>query len=168
MKDGLRKQIEEELQTEERSKTDLALIEEALRYGNVLDPKGILVYRSSFSFSFFPDWTPEGEYYDYFGVVCETIQGETPVTRLELLEVNNGCNEVRRAELNSVQTKPQEVRGWEEDSWEESDLARFNNFLGFPQRDWRKLFWIFWLKSEREGKEFTAKLFWRNLNSKMN
>ena len=152
MKDGLRKQIEEELQTEERSKTDLALIEEALRYWNVLDPKGILVYRSSFSFSFFPDWTPEGEYYDYFGVVCETIQGETPVTRLELLEVNNGCNEVRRAELNSVQTKPQEVRGWEEDSWEESDLARFNNFLGFPQRDWRKLFWIFWLKSEREGK----------------
>ena len=88
MKDGLRKQIEEELQTEERSKTDLALIEEALRYENVLDPNEILVYGSSFAFSFFPDWTPEGEYYDYSGVVCETIQGETPVTRWELLEVN--------------------------------------------------------------------------------
>ena len=70
MKDGLRKQIEEELQTEERSKTDLALIEEALRYGNVLDPKGILVSGFSFSFSFFPGRTSEGEYYDYSGAVC--------------------------------------------------------------------------------------------------
>ena len=26
---------------------------------------------------------------------------------------------------------PQEGRGWEEASWEESDLARFNKFLGF-------------------------------------
>ena len=27
---------------------------------------------------------------------------------------------------------PQEVKGWEEGSWEESDLARFKKFLGFP------------------------------------
>ena len=105
----------------------------------------MLVSGFSSSFSFFPGRTPEGEYYDYSGVVCETVEGETPlcmlnasgfaegktVTQWELLEVNNGCSEVRGAELRSGQPKPQEVRDWEEASWEESDLARFSNFLGF-------------------------------------
>ena len=34
-------------------------------------------------------------------------------------------------EWSSIPTKPQEARGWEEISWEESDLARFSKFLGF-------------------------------------
>ena len=42
VKDGLQKQIEEELQFEERSKTDIALIEEASRYGSALNPCGLL------------------------------------------------------------------------------------------------------------------------------
>ena len=45
----MRKQIEEELHSKERSKTDLALIEEALRYGNTFN--GMLA--SGFSYSFF-------------------------------------------------------------------------------------------------------------------
>ncbi|RVW69280.1 hypothetical protein CK203_061357 [Vitis vinifera] len=65
------------------------------------------------------------EYYDFSRVVCETVQEETPlcminapgfieggtVTRWELLELNNGSNKERRAELSSVQIKPQEEKG---------------------------------------------------------
>ena len=87
-----------------------------------------------------------GEYYDYSRDGRETIQGETPlrmlnapgpigvetVNRWELMEVNNGSNEECGKELCLVQTRPREVKGWEEVSWEESDLARFKKFLGFP------------------------------------
>ncbi|RVW57234.1 hypothetical protein CK203_099691 [Vitis vinifera] len=59
------------------------------------------------------------------------IEDET-VNRWELMEVNNGNNEECGKELCLVQTMPREVKGWEEVSWEESDLARFNKYLGFP------------------------------------
>lgn len=59
------------------------------------------------------------------------IEG-VPMTCWELMEVNNGSTKERRAELCSIQTEPQEERGWEENSWKESSLARFSNFLGFP------------------------------------
>ncbi|RVX19008.1 hypothetical protein CK203_007106 [Vitis vinifera] len=124
VKDGLRKQIEEEHHSEERSKTDLALIEEALRYGNAFN--GMLASRFSFSPFFFSDQTPMGEYYDFSGAEDETI------TRWELMEVNNGSNKESREELCLVQTMPQEVKGWEEVSWKESNLVRFSKFLGFP------------------------------------
>ena len=144
VKNGLKKQIEEELQSEERSKTDLA-IEEASRYGSALNPYGLLASGFSSSPSFFSGRTPLGEYYDYSGDGRETIQGETPLSMLfapgpiedetvncwELMEVNNGINEECGKELCLVQTMPREVKGWEEVSWEESDLARFNKYLGF-------------------------------------
>ena len=147
-KDGLRKQFEIEIQAEEKSKTDLALIEEASRYGNVLNLKGALVSGFSSTFSFFHGRTPKREYYDYSGAVCETVQGETPlcmlnasgftegktVTRWELVEANNGCSEVSGTELRPDQPKPQEGRDWEE----ESDLARFSNFLGFSTKGLEK------------------------------
>ena len=53
------------------------------------------------------------------------------VSRWELVEANNGCSIVSGAELKPVQPKPHEGSDWEEASWEESDLARFSNFLGF-------------------------------------
>ena len=144
-KDGLRKQFEREIQAVEKSKTDLALIEEASRYGNALNLKGALVSGYSPPLYFFHGRTPEREYYDYSGAVCETVQGETPlgmlnasgftdgktVTRWELVEANNGCSEESGAELRPNQSKPREGRDWEEASWEESDLVRFSNFLGF-------------------------------------
>ena len=144
-KDDLRKQFEIEIQAVEKSKTDLALIEEASRYGNALNFKGALVSGFSPPLYFFHGRTPEREYYDYSGAVCEAGQGETPlcmlnasgftegktVTRWELVEANNGCSVVSGAELRPDQSKPQEGRDWEEASCEESDLARFNNFLGF-------------------------------------
>ena len=87
--------------------------------------------------------------------------GVETVNRWELMEVNNGSNEECGKELCLVQTMPREVKGREE-----SDLGRFNKF--FPTVGLEKDIWIFWLKSEREGKESTTKLFWRNLSSKGN
>ena len=112
VKNGLKKQIEEELQSEERSKTDLA-IEEASRYGSALNPYELLASGFSSSPFFFSGRTPLGEYYDYSGDGRETIQGETPlrmlnapglvedetVIRWELMEVNNGSNEECGKEL---------------------------------------------------------------------
>ena len=111
-----------------------------------LTPKEFWILAPPLLSLFFSGRTLEREYYDYFRAVCETIQGEIllcmfnasgfiqgeTVTRWELMEVSNNGNSERKAELSSVRTKPQEVRGLEEASWEESDLARFNKFLGFP------------------------------------
>ena len=52
-KNGQRKQVEEELYSVERSRTDNALIEEASRYGCALNPSGLLASRSSLSPSSF-------------------------------------------------------------------------------------------------------------------
>ena len=71
VKDGLRKQIEEKLHSEERLKTDFALMEEALRYGNDPILIGSLVSGSSSSPSSFSGQTPLGEYYDLFGAGLE-------------------------------------------------------------------------------------------------
>ena len=145
MKEGLRKQRAKEQQTVERSKTNHALIEEAMRYGNVLDSWGKRVSGSSPSLSFPFGRTPLEEYYDFSGVVCEAVQGEIPLcmvtapgitegaptTCWDLIKVNNGSNKERRVELCSTQSKPQEDRGWEENSWEKSNLTRFSNFLCF-------------------------------------
>ena len=128
MKDGLQKQIEEELHSEERSKIDFALMEEALRYGNTFIPNGMLVsglYSSPFFFLVGLHWR---SITTILGVDWETAQRETLcrmfnapvstekeiVTRWELMEVNNGSNEESREELCLVQTMPQEVKGWEE------------------------------------------------------
>ena len=171
VKDGLRKQIEAELHSKVRSLTDHALLEEVLRYGNVFDPKGILDSGLSSSFSFFPGRTPEGEYYDYSGAVCETAQGEIPVrminapgfiegetvTRWELMEVSNGYIEEIRVELSSVRTKPQEARGWEEVSWEESDLARFSKFLGFLTEGLEKDILAFLVKIRKRWERIHSK-----------
>ena len=132
VKDGRRKQIEEELQSVERSRTNIALIEEASRYESAPNPCGLLASL--------------GEYCNYSGDDRETFQRETllrmlftpgpieeeTVSRWELTEVNNGHNENCGKELCLVQSMPQEGKGWEEDSWEESDLAKFSKFLGFP------------------------------------
>ncbi|RVW20277.1 hypothetical protein CK203_106458 [Vitis vinifera] len=49
----------------------------------------------------------------------------------DMIEVNSDNNKERGLEWRSAQSEPQEVRGWEENRWEESSLARFNHFLGF-------------------------------------
>ena len=73
MKDGLRKQIEEELQSEERSKTNLALIEEALRYGSALNPCGLLASGFASSLFFFFFFFPVGLHWGSITTILGTV-----------------------------------------------------------------------------------------------
>ena len=82
VKDGQRKQIEEELYSVERSRTDSALIEEASRYGCAPNPCGLLAFGSSSSLSFFFGRTPLGEYCDLSGDDRVTSQREIPLRML--------------------------------------------------------------------------------------
>ena len=120
-------------------------MEEASRYGNASNPCGTLVCDFSSPPSSFSGRTPLGEYYDRSGVGLEKFQKESLgrmvtrkkssvmefVTRWELMEANNGNLEESGEELCLARAMPLEVRGWEEASWEESDLARFSKFLRF-------------------------------------
>ena len=76
VKDGVRKQIEEELQSEERSKTDLALIEEASRYGSALNPCGLLASGFSSSPFFFLVGLHWGSITTILGVVARHSMGK--------------------------------------------------------------------------------------------
>ena len=143
--ESLRRPLAEEQLLEENSKTDCALMEEASRYGNASNPCGTLVCDFSSPPSSIFGRTPLGEYYDCSRVGLEKFQRESPgrmvigkkssvmetVSRWELMEVNNGSIEESGEELCLASATPLEVRGWEETSWEESDLPRFNKFLGF-------------------------------------
>ena len=68
VKDGLRRPSEEEIQSEGRSKTDCALLEEAVRYENDPITIGPMVSGSLFSLSSIYGRTPLREYYDLSGV----------------------------------------------------------------------------------------------------
>ncbi|KAL6324765.1 hypothetical protein AAG906_018292 [Vitis piasezkii] len=119
-KDGLRKKIEKESQAVEKSKTDLALIEEATR-----------------------------EYYDYSGAVCE-VDRETPLCMLNAwVSRRVNCFLVSGAELRPAQSKPHEGRDWEEatgrkaiwlDSRTFGELRRLEcsiNYEGGKRRWWQ-------------------------------
>ncbi|RVX10845.1 hypothetical protein CK203_018176 [Vitis vinifera] len=95
--DGLWRLSEEDIQSEGKSKTNCALLEEDARYENVPISIGLV----------------------------ETVKC------WELIEVNNDSIEENKDELCLARSMPQEGRGWKEVSWEESDLARYNKFLGF-------------------------------------
>ena len=171
MKDGLRKQVEEESRSEESSKTDGALLEEALRYRTASNPIGLLVLVSP-SLSFLSDRTPLGEYYDFSGAGWEIAQGETPcrivngpgstekktVTSWELMEVNNGNNGECGEELCLVRTVPHEATGWEEVNWEDSELARFSMFLGFSTKGLEKDILDFLVKIRKRRERVHSKV----------
>ena len=144
VKDGLWRSSEEEIQSEGRSKTDCALLEEDARYENVSISFGPMVSNSPFSPSPIYGRIPLGEYYDLSGAGLDLTQGATPrlcnvirsseqeiVKCWELIEGNTNSIEESKEELCLARSMPQEGKGWEEANWEESDLARFSKFLGF-------------------------------------
>ena len=123
------------------SVTDRALIEEESRYGSVLIQRGVRAsgYSSSFSLPF--DRTPEGEYYDHSRVACEEIQKDTPLSMIKSVEHGGGCwdlvevnivnNNDKERERGSKLAVPQEAREERENGWEDCNLAKFSQFLGF-------------------------------------
>ena len=124
------------------SVTDRALIAEESRYGSVLIQRGgrDSGYLSSSSLSF--DRTPEGEYYDHSGVACEVIQNEIPLSTIKPVGNGDGSWELaedttvndndKEWEKGSMLTVSQEAREERENGWEECNLAKFSQFLGFP------------------------------------
>ena len=151
----------------ERSKTDQALVEEALRYGDDFVSWGRRDSGSSPSHSFSFGRTPMiGEYYDFSRAVGEAVQGEIPLRMVitsgitkgvttacwDLIKVNNGSNKERRVELCSAQNESQENRGWEE-----SSLARFSNFLGFSTEGLEKDILAFFIKIRKRRERIHGK-----------
>ena len=124
------------------SVTDRALLAEESRYGSVLTQRGgrNSGYLSSSSLSF--DRTPEGEYYDHSGAACEVIQNEIPLSTIkpagngggswELAEDNTVNDNDKEWEKGPMLTVSQEAREERENGWEECNLAKFSQFLGFP------------------------------------
>ena len=143
---GLWRPSAEEQRLVENSMTDNALMEEALRYGIAPNFYGPLVCVSPSPPSYFSSRTPLGEYYDRSGVVLDASQREvldrrmierTPATmkfmdRWEMVEDNNGVMGASGQDLCLVGEMDPEIRDWREARWEESELARFSQFLGFP------------------------------------
>ena len=88
--------------------------------------------------------TPEGEFFDHSGVIREACQignesngqGAAGTREIgnacwELVEFKGPISTARELEGGSSQYELQEERGEGDLDWQESSLARFNQFLGF-------------------------------------
>ena len=147
------------------SMTDRALEEEALRYGLVFYSRGKRAFGTSHLNSFYSDRAPEGEFYYRSGGIEEEfrVENTTWLTVDEGSNENdNGCwdlgeanrisDKVRGTEGDSGTPKTQAVRNENEEKWEESSLAKFNHFLGFPTEGLEKeiLSFLFKIRKRRE------------------
>ena len=145
-------------------------MEEDARYENDPISSGPMVSGSLFSPSLIYGQTLLGEYYDLSGASLDLTQGVTPrlcnvsgstekeiVKRWELIEVTFDSIEESREELCLARSMPQEGRGWEETSWEESDLTRFSKFLGFSIEGLEKDILEFLVKIRRKRERVHSK-----------
>ena len=146
---------------------DCALVEEASRYGSDLNSWGLRVLGPFHSSPFSFGQTSKGECYDHFGARMENLQegnmlslavakGSTVSGKgcWDLIEVNCAANEAHNLEWNSARAEPQEVRGEKEINWEESSLAKFSYFLGFPTEGLEKeILGFFYQDQKKAGKD---------------
>ncbi|RVX22984.1 hypothetical protein CK203_008182 [Vitis vinifera] len=127
------------------SETDKALEEESTRYGKGLGSWGKRVLGISHLNSLNFDRTPGVESFGHSGDWNEGVWVDNTMwlTVYEgCVERSNGCREVGAKESSSAMERgilevgaicdTQTERGMQEDKWEESDLAKFSQFLGFP------------------------------------
>ena len=170
-KDGMRWLGEAELPPLERSKTDLALVEEASRYVMVQSDCLIPVLPSS-PLSFF-DRTPVGEYCDLSGLGEKRDEDENPLQMLmgmeppvsepvecwDLVEVGKDRIDVTGKGLDSDQIVPMGNKAGGELSWEKSDLAKFSKFLGFSTEGLEKDIMEFLVKIRKRRESVHNKTF---------
>ena len=93
----------------QHSTIDRALVEEASRYGTVLNSWGLRVSESSPSNSFSLGRTPEGEYYDHSGVLREDVHEGSTLRMLDAdgsAKNGNGCWDL--VEVNCVEKQGKE------------------------------------------------------------
>ena len=84
----------------------------------------------------------------------------------DLVEVNCAVIEVQNPKWNSVRVEPQDLRGEKEINWEESNLAKFNKFLGFPTEGLEKEILGFLIKIRKRRERIHSKRMLRSRNSK--
>ena len=167
--DGRRRQAEMEPCLAEKSRTDCALIEEASRYECAPIPCGLMASRLSPSPLFFFGRTPLGDFCDISGDDRVTHLRETPLCMLlplgpseeendcRLREGPSACKESSGKELRLVQSMPHDGKGWEEESWEESELAKFSKFLGFSTEGLEKEILEFMIKIRKRREKVHSK-----------
>ena len=127
------------------SLTDSALVEELSRYGSLSNSRGFRDSRSpSHSILFSFGQTPEGEFFDHSRVLREACQNGNLLSFQdaarpsaigkecwELVEFNGPISVARYSKGGSSQFESQKGREERALNWEESSLAKFNQFLGF-------------------------------------
>ena len=124
------------------SRTDYALLEEDARYVNALSSSGMVAPDPPSPF-----FSPFGqtllkESFDRSGALVDSTKGDSLCNGIgsseqiegkcwDLVEISNDSMEDNRKALCLARPISQEESGWVEERWEESDLARFSQFLGF-------------------------------------
>ena len=152
------------------STTDRALEEEALRYGSVFYSRGKRALGASHLNSFYFERAPKGEFYDRSGVIEEEFRVENTTWLTvdegsnendngywDLGEANRISDKVRGTEGDSGTPKTQAVRNENEEKWEESSLAKFNHFSGFPAKGLEKEILSFLFKIRKRQEKIHSK-----------
>ena len=147
--DGRRRQAEMEPCLVEKSRTNCALIEEATRYGCVTIPCGLMAsrddrvtcLRETPLHMLLPLGPPE----------------EENACRWDLREGPSACKESSGKELRLAHSMPRDGNGWEEESWEESELAKFSKFLGFSTEGLEKEILEFLIKIQKRREKVHSK-----------
>ena len=127
------------------TETDRALEEESMRYGMGSGSWGKRALGDSHLNSFLFDRTPGGEFYDHSGDLNEEVRADNSMWLTVYEACNeriNGCKELGVTKSNSDKGRGMEgvgdtydaqvERSEPEGKWEESGLAKFSQFLGFP------------------------------------
>ncbi|KAJ9704892.1 hypothetical protein PVL29_003104 [Vitis rotundifolia] len=133
------------------SAVDSALEEEATRYDSKLISWDNRDMGNPLPSSSYFDRTPEGEFFDRSGSKGEEAQNGSMLWLTVFKGSNengndcwdrgksNGINErAKDMERNSGMEEPEMVSNEEEENWEESSLAKFSQFLGFPTKGLEK------------------------------
>ena len=151
------------------SRTDCALLEEDARYDNSLSSFGMVALDPPSPFFSPFGQTPLRESFDRSGALVDSTKGDrlcngTGSTEQvegkcwDLVEISNDSMEDNRKALCLARPMPQEEDGWVEARWEESDLARFSQFLGFSTEGLEKDILEFMVKIKKRRERIHSKV----------
>ncbi|RVW29924.1 RHOMBOID-like protein 10, chloroplastic [Vitis vinifera] len=150
------------------SRTDSALLEEDTRYDNVPSSSGMVALDPSPPFFSSFGRTPRKESFDRSGLIVESTKGDCLCKEIghseqfvgkcwDLVEISNDSMEDDRKALCLARPISQEEGAWVEERWEESDLARFSQFLGFSTEGLEKDILEFMVKIRKRRERIHSK-----------
>ena len=120
--------------------------------------------------SFYSDRAPKGEFYDCSGGIEEEFRGDKTTWLIvyegsnendngcwDLGEANRISDKVKGTEGDSGTPEIQAVRKKKKKKWEESSLAKFSHFLGFPMEGLEKEILSFLIKIRKRREKIHSK-----------